>query len=122
MTVVFAIKIEALVMTAIPFQGISGKTYTFALVPEVIELLPMQAGMYILAAGSAIQPIPLYIEKTAGLRNRIREQSLSRTWQIAKDPFGYTHLYIHPDGSLTEEERENEFLDILSFHEFPMNR
>lgn len=109
-------------MVAFPFQGTSGKSYTYFLVPEDLTAMPRQAGNYILAKGHVRDPIPVFIECTDGLFARIAEQMASDTWKIANDPQGFTLLYIHPDGDTVRSSRMAEYLDILDFYHPQMNR
>jgi hypothetical protein len=104
------------------FQGTSGKTYKYFLAPEDVTTMQRQAGNYILAKGHVRNPIPVFIECTNGLRARIAEQMASDTWKIASDPYGFTLLYIHPDGDTVRSTRQAEYLDILDFYHPPMNR
>jgi hypothetical protein len=109
-------------MVTFQFRGTSGKTYSYTLVPEDLTTMPRQAGNYILARGHVQDPIPLFIECTEGLGEGISKQMVSDTWKTASDPYGFTLLYIHPDGNSSRPLRIAEYLDILDFYHPPMNR
>jgi len=109
------------IMPSGTFTGVSGKNYTYLLVSDDI-LLPLQAGNFIFASGDAAHPVPVFIGAVESVRNDIKAHTVSGLWDIAKDVYGATLLYLHvEDPNTYQGTRLYEQADLIEAYRPPMN-
>jgi hypothetical protein len=110
-------------MASFVFQGTSGVDYTYLLLPlDPVTLLPLQAGNYILATGSATHPRVVLVDCAEGIRKAIQTEMVSKHWATATDIYGVTLLYVHIDPSGDGMSRLKEKIDLIDAYHPPMNR
>ena len=99
------------------FQGMVGG-YTYFLMPSPrAPGLPMQAGLYIFAAGDTANPKPVFIEESPSLRGTIG--FILQKWKIAQGDHGACLFYIHcvPRQAMRQKEKD----DLVAKHQPEMN-
>ena len=111
-----------LIMASFAFQGTSGASYTYSLLPIDLTTISRQAGNFILATGSAANPVPIMIDHATNIRETIKEMMASQYWLTATDIYGVTFLYVHIDASKDAQSRLMEKIDLIDFYHPPMNR
>lgn len=106
-------------MATFVFIGLSGKRYTYSIVPANEAMhLPLQAGNYLFASGDAVTPIPVFINQAASIRKSFLDLNF---WPIAQRVHYATLLYLHVDLEQNLAAREAEQMDLIAAYSPPMN-
>lgn len=111
-------------MPSFVFQGSSGRSYTYSLfvLPLDAHRLPLQGANYILAAGYATDPQPIWIECARSLRQAIQAHLSSEYWATATDVYGVKFLYANFDAAEDARSRLAQKIDLIDRYAPPMNR
>jgi hypothetical protein len=111
-------------MSGYSFDGSSGKRYGYLLfpLPTDITKLPLQGGNFLFAAGSASDPVPIWIGSARSMRKTIQEFALSDHWHTATDIYGARFLYCNFDAAEDGQARLAQEIDLVDRYAPPMNR
>jgi len=109
-------------MLTFTFCGVSGKAYTYSLVVPEIKSLTRQPGKFIFASGNATNPVPELISMSEKLREDIGKHFVpGGFWDIARNVYGASLLYIHVDQERAPMKRQTEKDDLEAAYRPRMN-
>ena len=86
--------------------------------PNDLAGLPRQAGNYIFAAGTAADPIPVFVEEAASVRASALD--LQR-WETAQNVHGACLIYLRIELGADQTMRKEEKKDIVAAYQPVMN-
>ena len=105
-------------MPSFEFRGASRRSYSYMLLPWAKpQLIPRRAGNCILASGTSLHPVPIWISEVRRLYSFF--EANSRLWDVAQDKHGASLFYVHIEPSQVARLAERE--DLLSAYLPPMD-